>query len=150
MAPTVTPSSSSSQVQEMLVLASRLGPHVLCGDFNAFQQADCSPASWAAILADAAGKGWPAPSETTAALGALATAGYRDHDCFYLSDNHRCGPHGVSQPALANATRSHPSSVSFPIPLLASRPASPLAAPSLLAPGGRTAPSPARHVPRRR
>jgi hypothetical protein len=43
---------------------------------------------WEAILADAAGKGWPAPPETTAALGALLAAGYKD--CFYLSDNHRC------------------------------------------------------------
>ena len=71
----------------MLARTASLGPHVLCGDFNVFQRADCSPAQWAAILADAASKGWPAPPEATAALDALLGAGYRD--AFYLSDNHR-------------------------------------------------------------
>ena len=71
----------------MLALAARQGPHLLLGDLNVFQRADCSPAQWAAILADATGKGWPAPPETTAAVGALRAGGYRD--AFYLSDNHR-------------------------------------------------------------
>ena len=77
----------------MLSRVGQLGPHVLCGDFNVFQKADCSPeqvlnprrlrprpisdvarrlrTQWAAILADATSKGWPAPPETTLALRAL-------------------------------------------------------------------------------
>eukprot|EP00286_Rhodomonas_abbreviata_P026964 CAMPEP_0181298152 /NCGR_PEP_ID=MMETSP1101-20121128/5630_1 /TAXON_ID=46948 /ORGANISM="Rhodomonas abbreviata, Strain Caron Lab Isolate" /LENGTH=419 /DNA_ID=CAMNT_0023403155 /DNA_START=151 /DNA_END=1410 /DNA_ORIENTATION=- len=74
------------QVQRMLPLAEAAGPHVLCGDFNVFQRADCSEEQWQAILDDATGKGWSAPPETTAAIQEVLGRGYRD--CFYLSDNH--------------------------------------------------------------
>eukprot|EP00961_Rhodomonas_salina_P062036 832923-Rhodomonas_salina.1 len=73
----------------MLPLAERAGPHVLCGDFNVFQKADCAAEQWQAILDDAAGKGWGAPPETTAAIQEVLARGYQD--CFYLSDNHRKG-----------------------------------------------------------
>mmetsp|Transcript_2988 Transcript_2988/g.6993 ORF Transcript_2988/g.6993 Transcript_2988/m.6993 type:complete len:412 (-) Transcript_2988:209-1444(-) len=77
------------QVEAMLPLAERAGPHVLCGDFNVFQKADCAAEQWQAILDDAAGKGWGAPPETTAAIQEVLARGYQD--CFYLSDNHRKG-----------------------------------------------------------
>jgi endonuclease/exonuclease/phosphatase family metal-dependent hydrolase len=85
------------QVQALTAFCADAGPHVLVGDFNVFQKADCSPAQWAAILADADSKGWPHPPERSAALDALLGASkYRD--CFYAADNHR---EGHADPALA-------------------------------------------------
>lgn len=89
------------QVAAMLPLAAAAGPHVLCGDLNVFQRADCAAEQWQAILDDAAGKGWGAPPETTAAIQELLGRGYRD--CFYLSDNHRHGqaPAELAVPGMA-------------------------------------------------
>eukprot|EP00281_Chroomonas_sp_CCMP1168_P024224 CAMPEP_0206237118 /NCGR_PEP_ID=MMETSP0047_2-20121206/14090_1 /ASSEMBLY_ACC=CAM_ASM_000192 /TAXON_ID=195065 /ORGANISM="Chroomonas mesostigmatica_cf, Strain CCMP1168" /LENGTH=386 /DNA_ID=CAMNT_0053661523 /DNA_START=157 /DNA_END=1317 /DNA_ORIENTATION=- len=77
------------QVREMLAHTKGLGGHVFCGDFNVFQKSDCSDENWNAIVADAEGKGWPAPPETTAAIKELSVAGYVDS--FYESDNHTKG-----------------------------------------------------------
>lgn len=74
------------QVKGLLGTTTRLGPHILCGDFNVFQRSDCSDEIWGKIVADAEGKGWTPPPETTDAINHLISSGY--HDSFWKSDNH--------------------------------------------------------------
>ncbi|CAB9496163.1 Endonuclease Exonuclease phosphatase [Seminavis robusta] len=58
-------------------------PHLICGDFNAFQKSDCDPKGWKAILNLFQTRGWPTPYERSLALDALKDAGYLDS--FYES-----------------------------------------------------------------
>eukprot|EP00960_Hanusia_phi_P037656 753049-Hanusia_phi.AAC.2 len=74
------------QVAEMMSSMQDIGPHILCGDFNAFQRSDCSEEQWNKILDDAKSKGWTPPPETTQAVSDMQTRGYVD--CFYQSLNH--------------------------------------------------------------
>ena len=44
------------QIRAVRAFAADAGPHILLGDFNVFQKADCSDAQWTAIIADADSK----------------------------------------------------------------------------------------------
>eukprot|EP00290_Baffinella_frigidus_P029190 CAMPEP_0180225448 /NCGR_PEP_ID=MMETSP0987-20121128/22705_1 /TAXON_ID=697907 /ORGANISM="non described non described, Strain CCMP2293" /LENGTH=442 /DNA_ID=CAMNT_0022188515 /DNA_START=405 /DNA_END=1733 /DNA_ORIENTATION=+ len=97
----------TEQVRAVREFVADAGPHMLVGDFNVFQKADCSDAQWGAIIADADSKGWSHPPERTSALDSLLSSGYRD--MFYCSDNHKLGRADPSL-ALSRAAKdvSHP------------------------------------------